>query len=263
MLNKLILSEGHHPPEKLIVFFHGFMGDHRDFLPLAQSLKNQLADSSTLVLYDLPGHGQSQGVHWETLSQLVNYVVRDIRSYHADHVFCIGYSLGGRFLANLIASDPDLVNVAFFESSTFGLQSPSMRQQRLSADRMLLRPVIEKKQEFAAFLDRWYSMELFVGLKQCPTYNELISRRQQQNPVALQKSLDILSVGCMPYLADACAYGKTKLYYCAGEWDQKYSAIGRALPKKFIYNPVKGASHNVHFMQPKLFLNIVVSSLTC
>lgn len=261
MLHKLVLSKGMAPSKTSVFFFHGFMGDHKDYLPIAKRLLKDWPDDITLVLFDLPGHGASLMNFWKSLDQLITHLAHEISAFKSEDVFCMGYSMGGRVLASLMAAFPDLVQKAIFESCSFGIESESLRMERFKADQSLLNPVIEKEQSFELFLRRWYGMNLFSGLSSMPNFDALLEQRLEQDARQLQESMKILSVGSMPYLIPSLVSSKAKLYYCSGTQDEKYTMFGGSLGGKFCHCPVHDASHNVHFMQGDVFYDFALKCL--
>ena len=234
-----------------IVLVHGFMGDHRDFLPLAEELASE---GYRLVLFDLPGHGASSlaglGPNFE---EACLWIWQQLQAHLKGDVYVVGYSLGGRIaLSWKIMFDRD-ISLLVLESSSFGIQNLEERQQRLLKDQKLLGAVTTGVQSFKSFLDAWYRLPLFAGLGASPYYQEMLARRQTQNPHSLQIALDTFSVGNMRSLWTHLDRLSGGLMYLSGGEDKKYTNFGQNLPQSWLHKVVCQASHNIHGQCPKLF----------
>lgn len=81
---------------KPLVFFHGWGFDHRVWLNLAESIKDQF----TLFLVDLPGFGASESLDWERFKQAMAVQLPEKYSL-------IGWSMGGLYAMRLAIEQPE------------------------------------------------------------------------------------------------------------------------------------------------------------
>jgi dipeptidyl aminopeptidase/acylaminoacyl peptidase len=107
-----------------IVATHGSGGDRRDLLPEARLLA---AAGYGVLLYDSPGHGQSDGTpRWgaperAAVRAAVDYLLRQ-PDVGAERVGAYGFSLGGYVLAGAAADDPRIRAVALGGTPTDAIE---------------------------------------------------------------------------------------------------------------------------------------------
>ncbi|HEY5259589.1 MAG TPA: hypothetical protein VIJ46_03000, partial [Rhabdochlamydiaceae bacterium] len=92
----------------------------------------------------------------------------------------IGYSMGGRIA--LQSSQPKILL-----STHPGLQTPEKKAQRLKHDGEWIRMLEQGSLE--NFLKAWYSQPLFDSLRNHPEFQNIFSRRLQQDPQVLAQML--------------------------------------------------------------------------
>ena len=166
----------------------------------------------------------------------------------------ISYSLGSRLALRIKALFPDEIDLLLVESGSFGIAKPEERLQRYEQDQVLLETVNDGSIKFERFLERWYRLPLFRGLRDSPAYEDMLARRLQENPEQLQKALKILSVGRMNYCGAEMANWTGQLVYYCGELDEKYAALAKDLSKNWQIKTFPNASHNVHLQTKEAYL---------
>ncbi|SMF11816.1 alpha/beta fold hydrolase [Pseudobacteriovorax antillogorgiicola] len=252
---------GSKPVHLTVVMLHGFMGDHRDWLPVVQGLPQA---GIKYVLYDLPCHGQSllseEANPWTDFESITRSLWQDIRSEQQGRLIVLGYSLGGRLALRLKAQCPGDIDHLLIESASFGISSLGERESRYQKDQFLLQDVLAGRRSFRDFLEAWYRLPLFRGLGACDGFEPMLARRLSQSPEQIQRSLQFLSVGSM-VATDHFADDGKQLSFISGVDDKKYAAIMSQLPLSWKTYAVPGASHNVHLQQKHAFIDIVSRAL--
>lgn len=194
-----------------IIFLHGFLGSHADYLPLLEHLKGNYFCS----VVDLPAHGKSP----YTAGMLTN-VQKHIESIYAltkQKPFLVGYSLGGR-IALQIAQAPriPIAGIIAF-SAHIGLSSESQRKKRLEADLIWQQRLKTLPKE--EFLSLWYAQEPFSSLQQKPhLLQKLYQERDLSNKDDLCLILEEMSLAKQPLLTEfpfptCLAFGEEDLKY--------------------------------------------------
>jgi 2-succinyl-6-hydroxy-2,4-cyclohexadiene-1-carboxylate synthase len=229
--------------KKLMVFFHGFMEDHTDMIPLMDSHQ----DISYLFI-DLPGHGKtnvttfkSREQAFSTIASLINFLKKDLE------LVLYGYSMGGRIALELSIQylKPDLL---ILESSHFGLADTEAKSARYSSDLKLL---ATPNLNLLEFFTNWYKNPIFSNYNQSHNYHTDIEKKLAHNPSQWQSSLEFFSPGATPFMqSDVLAkVADLKIVGIAGSEDEKYKnhflEMKTKLPN-FQYKEIPTAGHNPH-----------------
>lgn len=251
------------PAKPAVVFLHGFMGSAEEWNNVTSSLK----EKNFCVAIDLPGHGKSTDL--EALSNIWNFKVlcqrlAELISHLGIPIFSlVGYSMGGRVAFNFAIKFPSHVTKLMVESSSLGIKNKTERIQRVNDDnriseRLLNIPIIK-------FLDIWYSLPVFSGLKEHTNYEKMIAQRVKNNPALLSKALIAFSTGRYSHLEKRLSSLKIPVRLVCGEKDTKYvemySAIKNNNPN-FTLHIVKHCSHNTHFEQTDQFAEDLIQFLS-
>ena len=177
--------------------------------------------------------------------------------------FLVGYSMGGRLALYLTLHFPQRFSKIVLESASPGLKSQRDQLERIQRDFALAKKMEESN--FSAFLANWYSQPLFASLKNQPDFDSLKQSRLQNNPFELAKSLRNLGTGCQPSLWEKLKKNKNPLLLLVGEYDTKFIAINsemvRLCPSAQL-EIVSNCGHNIHFEDPKTFVENVQPFLT-
>lgn len=236
------------------VFLHGFMGSGRSFRPVIAAL----APTRRCIAFDLPGHGRSLFGRNARLRRLGSFeetaalLLEELAARGADRFTLYGYSLGGRIAQAVALAAPDRVERLILESASFGIGDPALREERLLRDRQLL-AAVRSREEFAAFLERWYRLPLFRTLQGTPLLAELLRERATNSVAELRRALDLLGVGNHPFFAERLAGLPLPIHYFFGERDAAYAETARAVRLRLpglILREFPGASHDIHSQFP-------------
>ncbi|MBF0207346.1 MAG: alpha/beta fold hydrolase [Oligoflexia bacterium] len=252
-----------------LLFLHGFMGSHLDWLPIICSLNALNANISKycrIHLINLPGHGGAKIgdkiiTFDSVISALKQYIIRET----SGPLIYIGYSMGGRIALNL-AENHNTKGI-FLESSSPGIIDEEERRIRMQKDSELLKGVLE----FKKFLENWYELPLFSGIKTSADYKNHLEQKLRNDPQELQKAIQILSVGNHPHLWEKINNFEFPITYICGLDDQKYSNIGKKLKKCYKnlnknlninVDFIPNCSHNVHLQKQMIYMEKLNRFLT-
>lgn len=243
-----------------LLFLHGFLGNGRDWLPLAQSL----AGDYHVLFVDLPGHGYSLAgeVGQEYTISTVAAAVADLARELSEAVL-IGYSLGGRIaLATAVERGYKLGGLVL-ESANPGIEDAEERRQRAELDDQRARQLLRLGTK--RFVEQWYQQDLFRSLHAEPKrLAAMVAARSAGDAQELAVALRNLSVGRQQPLWDQLDSLKLPMLFVAGELDSRYVAIGRRIVEKAVNARlaiVADAGHNTHFEQPDGFANHLLGFL--
>ena len=246
----------------LILFLHGFMGDSNEFNEVIALLSAQFC----CLTVDLPGHGKTRvlgGDECYTMSNTAQALINLLEQLNVKQCFLVGYSMGGRLALYLNLHFPQCFSKVVIESASPGLKTQGDRVERTQRDIELAQEL--EKSNFSSFLSNWYEQPLFVSLKKHPEFKSLIASRLQNNPLELAKSLRNMSTGCQPYLWEELKKNRNPLLLLVGEYDAKFIAINSEMArlcKSAKLEIVNNCGHNIHFENPKIFVENVQFFLT-
>jgi len=240
-----------------LVFLHGFLGSHQDFIHLATQLKRH-----TCVLLDLPGHGKSLALpdRAYTLQGAAEAVLDTLEDCNIQRPILYGYSMGGRLALYLALRWPDRFSSAFLESTSPGLATPAEQSDRRQQDERLAQSI---QTNFLEFLNKWYQADLFKSLKTHPSFSELLDRRHQNDPDELTRSLVSMGTGSQPSLWSELPQTKIPLHFIVGTADQKFCAINQKMQQlcpTAQLHAIPNIGHNLHIEAPDAIVQIILKN---
>ena len=212
------------PDDQPIIFLHGFLGSHLDFLPIIDDLK----ETFFCVAVDLPAHGKSP--YTKEILTSVEKLVEPFKN-----PILVGYSLGGRIALQISHRLPLKALVAI--SSHIGLNSSKQKELRLKEDL-----IWEKRLETLSseeFFNLWYKQPVFSSLESKSLLGSLRSQRIYTNPKELILVLKEMSLANQPFLDTF----PCPTYFLFGKEDKKYEALYSTLPKHIEKAGISEASH--------------------
>ena len=233
----------HTNSKKLMVFFHGFMEDHSDMIPLL----DMNLELSYLVI-DLPGHGKTKTSSFKDREDIFSTLKDLIQFYQNDNELIVyGYSMGGRIALELstLYLKPELL---ILESAHFGIETKELKASRLNADRKLLTdPSIDLK----TFFIKWYENPIFANYNQHIDYENGINKKLNFDSSQWQESMEFFSPGVTPLLQSEMIKKSMdlKILGITGNRDLKYNEHYKFLQKNlpnFTSLEISQAGHNPH-----------------
>ena len=217
------------PDDQPLVFLHGFLGSHLDFLPIINDLK----ETFFCVAVDLPAHGRSP--YTKEILPSVEKLIEPFKN-----PILVGYSLGGRIALQLSHRLPLKGLVAI--SSHIGLHSSKQKELRVQEDLLWKKRLETFSPE--EFLKLWYKQPVFSSLQKNTNekrtlLNSLLSQRSYTNPEELALVLEEMSLAKQPFLDTS----PCPTYFLFGKEDKKYEALYSTLPKHIERTGISEASH--------------------
>lgn len=252
MIHFVELGDSRHPS---LVFLHGFLGSHRDFLEIAESFSKDFH----VILPDLPGHSKTPPPEenpFEPPHVFLKELAGLLSKKHASYRSLIAYSMGGRIAQALITLFPELFSSLVLESTSPGIEDSEERLARKRADQKLAARL--GNIPFKDFLDEWYAQPLFADLASDPELltKTIALRLEDATPSHLASALEHLGPGDQPSYWETLSSFKLPTLLIAGERDTKYLEIMRRM-KTLIRGSklevISGAGHNTHQKNPERF----------
>jgi 2-succinyl-6-hydroxy-2,4-cyclohexadiene-1-carboxylate synthase len=223
-----------------VVFLHGFTQAGKSWDPVLQLCGDLEAE---VLLPDLPGHGRSSHIAIDLNA------TADLLAASYGPAFYVGYSMGGRLALHVALRHPGSVRGLLLFGATAGLQTEQERKNRLSSDEILAQDL--ETIGVPAFLERWLAGPLFATLP----YNSADLQLRTQNTVGgLASSLRLSGTGSQSSLWDLLGTIRVPTILAAGDRDEKFTSIGRAMVNKIgstaRFAEVTNAGHACHLEQP-------------
>lgn len=234
------------PSNRTIIFLHGFMGSHLDFLPTIENL----SDDFHCISLDLPGHGHSKEILPKTPEELEELILASLAPHLKSNCSLVGYSMGGRVSISLTKKiDPEfliLISARIDPLSAAEAKAIHQRDEKIATS--------FQEDNYTLFLEKWYSMPIFKTLKnKSSLYQKMVQERKSQDPIALAHILRLLSPST--YTLDPLFLEKLScpLLYLSGREDSKYDKMSKKIHNKkkeaWLYS-LSNTSHALHIEDP-------------
>ncbi|PVZ68242.1 2-succinyl-6-hydroxy-2,4-cyclohexadiene-1-carboxylate synthase [Pelagibaculum spongiae] len=259
-LNYLCVGSNNKPA---LIFLHGFLGSHADWISIAQSL----ADDFYCVLVDLPGHGKSDSIASD-FSIFPQQLLQVIDQLSIKQFSLVGYSLGGRLsmvLIDYLKQNNQLTRLQglLIESARYGLIDAQQKQERIIHDQKWAKKIIDQNIEL--FLSQWYTQPVFAYLSERKRHKLQMKRANNQSPSALAQALNNFSLGLQTNYIKLLTNMICPVIYLHGANDQKFSQLATELAnQKYESNctaieirSVVDCGHNVHLDNPQALIDAV------
>jgi len=244
MILHAVSRAGSQPHRPCIVWLHGFLGDHQEWMPVSTAFHEW-----PQLWIDLPGHGASAGRQVTDFATADALLAATLEHHHIDDYWLVGYSLGGR-LAMYHATHGKATGLRglVVEGGHPGLDNDTDRaaRQRHDADwaaRFRHEPLRQ-------VLRDWYQQPVFSDLDE-QQRTTLVALRSHNDSAALAAMLEAVSLSRQPDLQAALSQLTIPFYYLCGERDAKFRAIATRLG--FTPELISGAGHNAHREAPAAF----------
>lgn len=225
-----------------IAFIHGFTQTSQSWANAAHLVGEALDPRPEIVLLDAPGHGTLADVH----ADLVDGA--DLLAARAGQATYVGYSMGGRLALHVALQHPELVERLVLIGATPGIADADERHARLAADHE--RAAHLERVGVARFLTEWLAQPIFASL---PADAAGVEQRLANTATGLAASLRLAGTGAQAWLGDRLGELTMPVLVLAGQLDDKFTAIGRAMAAAIpsaTFASVEGAGHSVHLEQP-------------
>ena len=244
MILHAVVHAGSQPQRPCIVWLHGFLGNHQEWMPVSAAFNEW-----PQLWLDLPGHGASvdqQGIDFATTDALITAT---LAHYHIDDYWLVGYSLGGRLaMYHATHNQASGLRGLVVEGGHPGLDNETDRQARLQHDMGWVERF--RHEALSQVLRDWYQQPVFSSLDE-QQRSVLVSLRSQNNAVALAAMLEAVSLSRQPDLQATLSQLTIPFYYLCGERDMKFRTIATGLG--LIPEVISGVGHNAHREAPAAF----------
>ena len=239
------------PGSQRLVLVHGFTQTARSWETFERLLRTRLPEAETLAV-DLPGHGDAPPPPdtdlWTNADRLVD--TGGVGTY-------VGYSMGGRVSLHAVLAHPDAVQRLVLIGATAGIDDSDERAARRLADDQLADHI--EAVGVSTFIDEWLSNPLFAGLTEATAQR---SDRLRNTSPGLAASLRATGTGAQTPLWDRMGEIGCPTLVLVGEWDAKFTELGRRLVDGLLDAElvvVPGAGHSVHLEQPDATIDAITS----
>jgi 2-succinyl-6-hydroxy-2,4-cyclohexadiene-1-carboxylate synthase len=247
-----------------LLFIHGFAGAAEDWAEIVDAL----SDNFKLVSIDMPGFGKSakpEEPEYYTQAFGRTVITSIIKQLGLNQVVLVGYSMGGRFALDVVASDSQSVIGLILESSAPGIEDEEQRELRVSSDTALANAIAEKGMEW--FVNYWSGIDLFQSQKELSELKMLQQnhRRLKNSTIALTNSLKSFGAGVMEPLWNYLHTIDVPVLLMSGELDTKFTAINSRMSVMLPlckHIVVKNTGHNIHLENPSEFVNLLKDFIT-
>jgi 2-succinyl-6-hydroxy-2,4-cyclohexadiene-1-carboxylate synthase len=243
-----------------IILLHGFLGSKEDW----SDLSKELISDYRLVLIDLPGHGKSIDLddYMYSIDSVCEQIKLILDIENIQHCIVLGYSMGGRIALNFAEKNNKFIDSLILISSSFGIENIDERQKRIESDLKICDRIMKDSQ--SDFLNFWYNLDVFEGVKQNNIYDYLIKKRSHYIKEEIVKSLQNSGTGTMNSFWNTMDLFQFPIHYLYGSMDKKYSKIAKEIKAKSklirLYE-IENCGHIVFLEQKYQFIQTIIRIL--
>ena len=227
----------------MIVALHGFTLTGRSWEPVL----GRLSDPDPVAL-DLRGHGAARDARPIDFPS----VVRDVVDVAPAGTTLCGYSLGGRVALRAALDHPGRFGRLVLIGASPGIADAAQRARRRAADDALAARL--EGMTIEAFAREWGALQVFAT-QPADVRAFAHADRLRNAPRALAAALRGLGAGVMEPMWDRLYELDLPVTLAAGERDQKYVDIARAMAERVPGSEVvvvEGAGHAAHLEAPEV-----------
>lgn len=250
--NKLWTQISGEKKNPLLIFFHGFMGSHRDFSPLIEVL----GQSYCCLLMDLPGHGNSKNIIPHSIDEFDHLILNALSPYSREIYTTIGYSMGGRVSIKL-SDKIQPQSMILISTRVSNLKKDALHSRTVSDEKKAR----ELKEDYTSFLTSWYDQKLFKTLKCKPKLlEEVLRKRATENPSALAQIFKLVSPSRYSLPKNFLEQYKKPLLYLCGMEDAFYFSqknLIQAQSKNAWTFSQSESSHSLHLEEPESVSQVI------
>lgn len=232
-----------------VIALHGFTGRGSDWGALRDRLRGR-----AWITPDLPGHGPGfdEGDAADLEANL--RAVRRARAFFSEPPVLLAYSMGARLALHAALAMPRAWSALVLIGGSPGLESEANRAARVDADDRLAERILGTDTE--SFLNEWDTTPLLAGRAEMPEpwKSRSLEARRQNTPAGLAASLRGVGTGALEPLHARLKDIPLATLVLAGERDEKFVGIGRAMEEALPYGTfatVPGVGHAAHLESPE------------
>jgi len=244
MILHAVSRAGSQPHRPCIVWLHGFLGDHQEWMSVSTAFH-----AWPQLWIDLPGHGASADRQVTDFASADALLAATLEYHHIDDYWLVGYSLGGRLaMYHATHNRASGLRGVVVEGGHPGLSSDTDRAARQRHDAGWAARF--RHEPLRQVLQDWYQQPVFSDLDE-QQRTALVALRSQNNSAALAAMLEAVSLSRQPDLQAALIQLTIPFYYLCGERDAKFRAI--ATQTGLTPEVISGVGHNAHRDAPAAF----------
>jgi 2-succinyl-6-hydroxy-2,4-cyclohexadiene-1-carboxylate synthase len=247
-----------------LLFLHGFLGCKEDW----SAIVGRLQGAYQILTLDLPGHGEAlfDDPSSYEMENCAASIIELLSKLAVKSVHLIGYSMGGRVALYLAVHYPEFFRKVLLISASPGIEDEQERRERIETDSALAEHL--ENDNFAIFLENWYSAKIFASLQEQPKLLEtIISKRKNNSTKHLALSLRHMGTGQQSSLWQALTSLKVPIDLVVGALDPKFVSIAE---KMLPYNPaqmrlhkIKNSGHAVHLENERALGELITTWSDC
>ena len=235
-----------------LVLLHGFLGSKALWNDIVPEL------NSSVILIDLPGHGEStfKDISQYSFLDWCNDFVLILNQLRVNKINLCGYSMGGRLAFYIVCTYPQYINKLIIESSMPGILDEQDRRKRINQELMIQKKI---RKNYTEFIREWSCSSLFIKQKKRNINGWKMQQqiRLEQDESQILLSLKYLGTGSMPSLWSKLNSINMPVLFVNGCEDKKYSIVltkcfqkvdGSRLVK------IPDCGHNIHLEKPREFI---------
>lgn len=235
-----------------LVLLHGFLGSKASWKDIAPEF------NSSVILIDLPGHGESVFKNiskYSFLDWCEDFIII-LDQLRVSKINLCGYSMGGRLAFYIACTYPQYIDKLIIESSMPGILDDHDRKNRIDQE-LIIQKKISKN--YTEFIREWSCSSLFIHQKK-RNINGWKTQQQirlEQDKSQISLSLKYLGTGHMPSLWSRLDSINMPVLFVNGCEDKKYSLILTKCLQKIDDSrlvKISDCGHNIHLEKPKEFI---------
>ena len=242
-----------------VLMLHGFTGSLDDW----REIHGSLNPNFNYIGIDLVGHGSSDSpTNIDKYSpQAPSKQINDfLINLSIEQVIICGYSMGGRAALSFAIDHPNKIMGLILESTTAGIESKKIRNERIKIDEELA--VYIESHDIEEFVDLWMSKEIFNTQRRFSNekLKNIRKKKTLNSKIGLANSLRGFGTGRMGYLGSKLNQINCPVMLITGKLDTKFTKINSVLKKKFPnakHKIIKNAGNNTHIEEPGRFVSII------
>jgi len=242
-----------------ILMLHGFTGSLDDWREIHHSLNPNF----NYIGIDLVGHGKSDSpvivdrYSPQALSKQINDILVNLS---IEQVIILGYSMGGRAALSYAINHPNKIIGLILESTTAGIESKTIRSERIKTDEELAHYI--ESNNIEEFVELWMSKEIFNTQRRFSNekLKNIRKKKTLNSKIGLANSLRGFGTGRMGYFGSKLNQINCPVLLITGELDTRFTKINSVLKKKFKiikHRIINNAGHNTHLEEPMKFVKLV------